>query len=138
MRPRATILAALVAFALAATPAYAQDPPPDCKDFSTQAEAQDYLDADKSDPGGIDGDVGPATATSDVPDQRPHPGDGIACEGHDYGSSNDADPSPTPEEAGALPFTGPGGATLPVGLVLVVSGAIILAGSRYRARHASR
>lgn len=78
----------IIAFAIflmgLAVPAYAQsqgDPSPDCADFKSQAGAQASLRAHPDDPGGLDGAVGPATSESvNLPDSRPHPGDGIACE----------------------------------------------------------
>lgn len=46
----------------------------DCKDFATQEEAQAVLDADSSDPNGLDGD-----------------GDGVACESLPSGSGSTGD-----------------------------------------------
>lgn len=80
------------------------DPPADelnCDDFATQEEAQAVLDADPSDPHGLDGD-----------------GDGIACEslpsgGQAGGSGNDDD------DKDSLPVTG-------VSTPLIAGGAVAL------------
>ena len=66
----------------------------DCGDFGSRAEAQAHLDADPSDPDGLDGN-----------------NDGIACEDHDYPGESDggiAAPSGTPSApATPLPLASP-------------------------------
>lgn len=54
----------------------------DCKDFATQADAQAHLDADKSDPDGLDAD-----------------GDGVACEEFFGDPEPQPEPGPTPTPA---------------------------------------
>jgi len=75
------------------TPTVTPTPTPDldCSDFQYQEDAQDVLDADPSDPNGLDGD-----------------GDGIACESL---------PTPTPPVVGPTPTPADGtaGAPAPVG-----------------------
>jgi hypothetical protein len=146
MRKLALAVLIMAAVGLLAGPAMAQDPPPDCEDFNSQAEAQAHLRANPSDPGGIDGAVGPASVRGPAPDPRPHPGDGIACETlpgpfdrepvFDGGQPPPTTGPGTTEQK--LPFTGPRESLLPLGLALMVVGAGAVAFTRYRGRHAAR
>jgi micrococcal nuclease len=63
----------------------------DCSDFASQAEAQEVLEGDPSDPNGLDGDY-----------------DGVACEDLPGGSSASPSASPTASLSGGLP-PAPGG-----------------------------
>lgn len=104
-----------------------QSPPPgddlNCADFATQPEAQAVLDADPSDPHGLDAD-----------------GDGIACEtlpagNGDNGQDGDGDDNGQDGDGdgGGLPKTG---APLPLlllgGTVLLAAGAGVLRATRRR------
>ena len=135
MRTRLALLAVLILLTLAA-PAWAQgDPEPDCGDFANRPEAQAALDADPSDPGGLDGAVGPArTNNGDRDDQRPDPGDGLACESYNYGPA-----APRPGQASTLPLTG-GRTVAEIGLAVcsLLAGGIALYVSRYQPRHSAR
>lgn len=98
--------------------ALAQAGDQDCADFSSQAAAQAHLQADPSDPDGLDAD-----------------NDGVACENFQYGSQG----APGGAGADALPRTGFG--TVPsvsLGAVLVVVGGALVWMARYRPRHAAR
>ena len=64
------IVAVVLAGGLLASSAWAQTSDRDCKDFATQAEAQAVLDADPSDPNGLDRD-----------------NDGMACDDFDFGGA---------------------------------------------------
>jgi hypothetical protein len=138
---RRSLLLSIALIFLLPTAALAQEPEPNCDDFATQAEAQESLRNNPSDPGGLDAAPGPATSDSgNLADQRPHLGDGIACESlpgprdekpvlapknsTDPGSGSTEDPT----QAGTLPNTGPpravqmffgGLALLAVGVLLV-------------------
>jgi len=78
MRTTAFVTALLAALLLLPTAAFAQDL--DCSAFATQPEAQQVLEADPSDPNGLDRD-----------------GDGIACESLPGGGSV-LPPPPAPQE----------------------------------------
>ena len=135
----------MAAVGLVAGPAIAQADDQNCSDFASQADAQQHLRADPSDPDGLDARPGPA----DGNDQAG--GDGIACESNPgpfdrepvFADSQPppTDPPPTTQpgttEQG-LPFTGPRESLLPLGLVLMVVGAGVVAVTRYRGRHATR
>lgn len=148
MRRLLPALSVLVLLLFAASAAHAQDQPPDCEDFATQAAAQTALRLDPSDPGGLDGAPGRNTVAGPVTvnDAPPHPGDGIACE--DNPGTRDEEPVPVgtsstttttgpPTGQGeALPRTGlpvlPQAATA---LALVGAGALALRRTRYQPRH---
>jgi hypothetical protein len=137
MRRTVLLLAAAIVLALTAAPAaFAQANDQNCDDFASQAEAQAHLEADPSDPDGLDALPGPADGNDD-PDAGGH-GDGVACEGFDYV------PAPQPGDSTGtggeeLPFTGPGNDTLlPVGTALLGLGLLVMGATRYRGRHARR
>jgi hypothetical protein len=137
MRRTALLLAAGIVLALTAAPAaFAQANDQNCDDFASQAEAQAHLDADPSDPDGLDALPGPADGNDD-PDAGGH-GDGQACESFNYGAP-DGGTTPQPGDGEELPFTGPGNDTLlPVGTVLLGLGLLVVGTTRYRGRHAQR
>jgi hypothetical protein len=91
-----------------------------CRDFPSRAAAQARLDADRSDPHGLDGDE-----------------DGLACDKFDYAGqaagSGDEAGGPDP-----LPFTGPGERLLPLGAMLLTAGLTLAVVARRRPRHARR
>jgi hypothetical protein len=119
---RRTMLLLVAAFVLtlvAAPSAFAQAGDQDCDDFASQAAAQAHLEADPSDPDGLDADD-----------------DGVACETFDYDADGAAPPGT--DDGGALPFTGPGDLQLPLGAGLLGAGMLLVLGSRYRARHLRR
>lgn len=78
-----TVTLPVIAAALAILPlaglASAQPGDRDCADFSSQAEAQEALDATVGDPERLDAN-----------------GNGQACENNDYGTTSPEDPAPTP------------------------------------------
>jgi hypothetical protein len=140
MRKLVLVAVALVAaVGLLAGPAIAQADDQNCSDFASQADAQAHLRADPSDPDGLDAKPGPA----DGNDQAG--GDGIACESNPGPFDREpvlaGGPPPTTgpgtTEQG-LPFTGPSDWLMPLGLVLMVVGAGVVAVTRYRGRHAAR
>ncbi len=139
MRKLVLAVAVIAAVGLLASPALAQDDE-NCDDFSSQAEAQQHLRADPSDPDGLDAKPGPA----DGNDQAG--GDGIACESNPGPFDREPvfadDQAPPTTEPGTteqgLPFTGPSDWLLPLGLALMVVGAGVVAITRYRGRHATR
>jgi hypothetical protein len=141
MRRSIVLLATAVVLALwAAVPAYAQANDQNCEDFDSQAEAQAHLEADPSDPDGLDALPGEADGNDDA-DAGGH-GDGIACESFDYGDGGDdgvgGDGGGGGDQDGELPFTGPGDGTLPAGAALLLAGLTLVGVTRYRARHARR
>src|SRR4051794_14734097 len=84
----------LVAIALLAvwgytSPVEAQNDEPDCKDFDSQAEAQQALRDDPDDPDGLDGLPGPAFAGEE----------GVACEDYDYPQGSPRDEAPVNVDA---------------------------------------
>jgi hypothetical protein len=150
MRKLALVVLVMAAVGLVASPAFAQADDQNCADFASQAEAQQHLRADPSDPDGLDARPGPA----DGDDQAG--GDGIACEGNpgpfdrepvfadtqapattqpDTQAPATTQPGTTGQE---LPFTGPSDSLLPLGGLLLAGGAALLGVTRYRARHAAR
>lgn len=135
MRTRLTLLVVLVVLAIAPA-AHAAVDDENCGDFPNRPAAQAHLEDDPSDPDGLDGAVGPAkTNNGDRDDQRPDPGDGLACEDYNYGPSA---PRPGVDgSTGELPFTG-GRTTAEIILALCALGAggIALYVSRYRPKHA--
>jgi len=144
MRKIALVAVVLVAaVGLVAGPAIAQADDQNCSDFASQAEAQQHLRADPSDPDGLDAKPGPA----DGNDQAG--GDGIACESNPGPFDREpvfAGPPPTnpPPTTGpgtteeGLPFTGPSDWLLPLGGLLLAGGVGLLGVTRYRARHTAR
>jgi hypothetical protein len=73
MRRSIVLLATAVVLALrAAVPAYARANDQNCEDFDSQAEAQAHLEADPSDPDGLDALPGRPTATT-TPSPMPAP-----------------------------------------------------------------
>ena len=136
MRRTTLLLAAAIALALTAPAAFAQANDQNCDDFASQAEAQAHLEADPSDPDGLDALPGEADGNDD-PDAGGH-GDGQACENFDYGAP-DGVTTPQPGGGEELPFTGPGNDTLlPAGTALLALGLLAVAATRYRGRHARR
>ena len=114
----AVVLLVIGGTLIAAPTALAQAGDQDCADFSSQAAAQAHLEADPSDPDGLDAD-----------------NDGVACENFAYGSQGATDGA----EAGALPRTGVGTVpSLSIGALLVVAGGALVWMVRYRPRHAAR
>ena len=63
--------------------------------------------------------------------------DGQACEAFDYGGGGGGNGS-TGGGNGDLPFTGPNDTMLPAGTALLIAGGLLVAATRYRARHARR
>jgi hypothetical protein len=116
------VFGALIA---AAPAALAQANDQNCSDFASQAEAQDHLRADPSDPDGLDG----------------NDNDGIACES--LPAPFDRNPIVAASATGAaevdtLARTGPGSTpTLGISGALLVAGAVLVWIARYRPRHAS-
>jgi hypothetical protein len=139
MRKLALVVLVMAGVGLVAGPAIAQADDQNCSDFASQAEAQQHLRADPSDPDGLDANPGPA----DGNDQAG--GDGIACESNpgpfdrEPVFANQAPPTTGPgtTEQG-LPFTGPSAWLLPLGGLLLAGGVGLLGVTRYRARHATR
>jgi Excalibur calcium-binding domain len=114
----AVVLLVLGGVVMSAPAALGQAGDQDCGDFSSQAAAQAHLQADPSDPDGLDAD-----------------NDGVACESFDYGSES----APGGVGADALPRTGSGtGPSLGVGALLVATGGALVWLARYRPRHAAR
>ena len=115
------LITALVLAMLAAPAALAQDGDKDCADFSSQAEAQDYFEANGGSP------------TNNV-DNLDADHDGQACEAFDYGGGGGGGGS-----TGTLANTGPQNKTLlPAGTALLVAGLALVGVTRYRARHTRR
>jgi hypothetical protein len=130
---------ALVLALVAAPAAFAQANDQNCDDFNSQAEAQAHLDADPSDPDGLDALPGEADGNDDI-NAGGH-GDGVACENEDYGDGGGDDGGAGgggTGEDGELAFTGPNDTMLPASAALLLGGALLLGATRYRARHARR
>jgi hypothetical protein len=128
MRRMAFLLIAALVLALSAAPAaLAQAADKDCADFSSQAEAQAYFEANGGSP------------TNNV-DNLDADHDGQACEAFDYGGDGGGgtDGGGTGGDDGELPFTGPNDTLLPAGTGLLVAGLALVGVTRYRARHARR
>jgi Excalibur calcium-binding domain len=96
----------------------------DCADFSSQAEAQAYFEANAGSP------------TNNV-DNLDADHDGQACEAFDYGGGGTGGGG-TGGDDGDLPFTGPNDTLLPAGTALLLAGLALVGITRYRARHARR
>jgi Excalibur calcium-binding domain len=118
------LIAALVLALSAAPAALAQDADKDCADFSSQAEAQAYFEANAGSP------------TNNV-DNLDADHDGQACEAFDYGGGGTGGGG-TGGDDGDLPFTGPNDTLLPAGTALLLAGLALVGITRYRARHARR
>jgi Excalibur calcium-binding domain len=127
MRRMAFLLIAALVLALSAAPAaLAQDADKDCADFSSQAEAQAYFEANGGSP------------TNNV-DNLDADHDGQACEAFDYGGGGGgAGGGGTSGDDGDLPFTGSNDTLLPAGTALLLAGLALVGVTRYRARHARR
>jgi hypothetical protein len=137
MRRTMLLLAAAIVLVLAAAPAaFAQANDQNCEDFPSRAEAQAHLDAEPSDPDGLDALPGAADGNDDA-DAGGH-GDGVACETFDYGASGGGADPPGAGDQGSLPFTGPGDHQLPLGAALLGAGMLLVLSTRYRARHLPR
>jgi Excalibur calcium-binding domain len=127
MRRTIVLLATAVVLTLWATPAFAQDGDKDCADFSSQAEAQAYFEANGGSP-------------SNNVDNLDADHDGQACEEFDYagGGGGGTGEDGTSGDGDALPFTGPNDTLLPAGTALLALGLLAVAATRYRGRHARR
>jgi hypothetical protein len=127
MRRMAFLLIAALALALSAAPAALAQADKDCADFSSQAEAQSYFEANGGSP------------TNNV-DNLDADHDGQACEAFDYGGDGGGGGTGdgTGGDDGALPFTGPDSTLLPAGTALLLTGLALVGVTRYRARHARR
>jgi Excalibur calcium-binding domain len=123
MRRMAVLLIAALVLVLLVAPAALAQADKDCADFSSQAEAQAYFEANGGSP------------TNNV-DNLDADHDGQACEDFDYGG--DGTGGGTGGDDGALPFTGPGSSLLPAGTALLLTGLALVGVTRYRARHARR
>jgi hypothetical protein len=141
----AFLLVAALVLALSAAPAALAQADKDCADFSSQAEAQAYFEANGGSP------------TNNV-DNLDADHDGQACEAFDYGGGGtggggtggdnggtggggtDGDNGGTGGGGtdGELPFTGPNNTLLPAGTALLVAGLALVGVTRYRARHVRR
>jgi LPXTG-motif cell wall-anchored protein len=117
------VLLILGALFVAAPAGLAQADDQNCSDFASQAEAQDHLRADPSDPDGLDGD-----------------NDGIACESLPPPFDRNPIVAASADEAAGvdtLAQTGPRSTpTLRIGGALLVAGAVLVWMARYRPRHA--
>ena len=123
MRRMTFLLIAGLVLALSAAPAaLAQDADKDCADFGSQAEAQAYFEANGGSP------------TNNI-DNLDADHDGQACEAFDYGGD---DGGTGGGGNGDLPFTGPNDTMLPAGTALLIAGGLLVAMTRYRARHTRR
>jgi hypothetical protein len=127
MRRMAFLLITALVLALSAAPAALAQADKDCADFSSQAEAQAYFEANGGSP------------TNNV-DNLDADHDGQACEAFDYGGDGGGGTGGggTGGDDGDLPFTGPNDTMLPAGTALVVAGLALVGLTRYRARHARR
>ena len=126
MRRTALLLIAALALALSAAPAALAQADKDCVDFSSQAEAQAYFEANGGSP------------TNNV-DNLDADHDGQACEAFDYGGGGGGTGGGgTGGDDGNLPFTGPNDTLLPAGTALLLAGLALVGVTRYRARHARR
>jgi hypothetical protein len=127
MRRMAFLLITALVLALSAAPAALAQADKDCADFSSQAEAQAYFEANGGSP------------TNNV-DNLDADHDGQACEAFDYGGDGGGGTGGggTGGNDGDLPFTGPNDTMLPAGTALVLAGLALVGVTRYRARHARR
>jgi Excalibur calcium-binding domain len=127
MRRIAFLLIASLVLALSAAPAALAQADKDCADFSSQAEAQAYFEANGGSP-------------SNNVDNLDADHDGQACEVFDYGGgdTDDGTGGGGTGDDGALPFTGPNDVMLPAGTALLLAGLALVGVTRYRARHARR
>jgi hypothetical protein len=126
MRRTALLLIAALALALSAAPAALAQADKDCADFSSQAAAQAYFEANGGSP------------TNNV-DNLDADHDGQACEAFDYGGGGGGTGGGgTGGDDGNLPFTGPNDTLLPAGTALLLAGLALVGVTRYRARHTRR
>ena len=125
MRRMAFLLIAALVLALSAAPAALAQADKDCADFSSQAEAQAYFEANGGSP------------TNNV-DNLDADHDGQACEAFDYGGGGGTGGGGTGGDDGDLPFTGPNNTLLPAGTALLLAGLALVGVTRYRARHGRR
>jgi hypothetical protein len=126
MRRMAFLLITALVLALSAAPAALAQADKDCADFSSQAEAQAYFEANGGSP------------TNNV-DNLDADHDGQACEAFDYGGGGGGTGGGgIGGDDGDLPFTGPNDTMLPAGTALLVAGLALVGLTRYRARHARR
>jgi hypothetical protein len=126
MRRIVFLLIAALVLALSAAPAALAQADKDCADFSSQAEAQAYFEANGGSP------------TNNV-DNLDADHDGQACEAFDYGGGGGGTGGGgTGGDDGNLPFTGPNDTLLPAGTALLLAGLAMVGVTRYRARHTRR
>jgi hypothetical protein len=120
-----TTLAALAVALLASTAHAAVDK--NCGDYTSKAAAQAALNADPSDPNGLDALPGRADGNDDRTNGG-H-GDGQACESYPYPDSSSTVTGGGTTKAGSLPLTGPS-PYAPVGFGLLIVGAALLLATR--------
>jgi LPXTG-motif cell wall-anchored protein len=129
MRRMAFLLIAALVLALSAAPAALAQADKDCADFSSQAEAQAYFEANGGSP------------TNNV-DNLDADHDGQACEAFNYGGDDGGGTGGGGTgggDTGSLAETGPTNNTLlPAGMALLLAGLALVGMTRYRARHARR
>jgi hypothetical protein len=128
MRRMAFLLITASLLALSAAPAALAQADKDCADFSSQAEAQAYFEANGGSP------------TNNV-DNLDADHDGQACEAFDYGGGGGGTGGSGTGggDTASLANTGPQNKTLlPAGVALLVAGLAMVGMTRYRARHARR
>jgi LPXTG-motif cell wall-anchored protein len=125
----AFLLIAALVLALSAAPAALAQADKDCADFSSQAEAQAYFEANGGSP------------TNNV-DNLDADHDGQACEAFNYGGDDGGGTGGGGTgggDTGSLAETGPTNNTLlPAGMALLLAGLALVGMTRYRARHARR
>ena len=124
----AFLLIAVLVLALSAAPAALAQADRDCADFSSQAEAQAYFEANGGSP------------TNNV-DNLDADHDGQACESFDDGGGTGGDGTGGDGTGGTdddLPFTGSSTTLLPAGTALLLAGLALVGVTRHRTRHARR